>query len=1012
MNKNLLIIPTLLLLQLPAGVIKISSNSKAPITHCLDNIKPENPENAEYSQAQLQTLASQITVKVTGDNSGGSGTLLAKNGNTYLVLTNSHVVKEANSITLQTSDGKTYPAKIEPQANFNKYDLTLLKFETNQNYCVTQIEDSPPSLNTSVIAAGFSSEQGKIVYRAGKIEQITDSLLKEGYQIGYTSDIEQGMSGGAILNPQGRIIGINGKTAYPILNTGYEYQNGRRLSDEEIQRVRKLSWGIPILTVLAQVQPNTLTAYNLPYPKTPSTTPDIQYTGWLGDLEKKAKQFTVRIDSTSGANGSGVIIAKEGNTYIVLTAAHVVCERGKGEDATKPCGDFKYSVRDLNGKQYPVESASIKIREGVDLAVVKFTSYQNYSVATLADYNPNRGNYMFTAGYPKLGSNSSWRFTVGQVFSKELGLLATKESDFETNSSGRLQSASSLTGGYELVYTSITYGGMSGGPVLDSLGRVIGIHGRAEGEVINKKAGDGSNDLQVQIGYSLGIPTSTFIRLKEEFGVNLQIADFPAPPLNAQQEKSIVDTVLSADISKGNATATQWLERGNQLWRLRRYDEAVQAFDEAIKGTQDVAYLAYFGKGLALSGQRKYQEAATVLLEAVKLKPDYIAALQQQSLMYRYLNQPDKALVAINKAIQHQPKNPNLYNEKFRVLENLKRYSEAEIAITSAIKLSPRPAFYSNRGNVYADQKKSDLAIADFTKAIQINPQLAEAYSNRGVVYADQKKSDLAIADFTKAIQINPQLAEAYTNRGLVYKDQKKSDLAIADYTKAIQINPQDAQAYNNRGLVYADQEKSDLAIADYTEAIQINPQFADAYYNRAIVYASDKKSDLAIADFTKAIQINPQFTDAYIYRGNIYAFEKKSDLAIADFTKAIQINPQYAPAYSNRGTVYADQKKSDLAIADFTKAIQINPQFAKAYYNRGNVYASEKKSDLAIADFTKAIQINPQFATAYGNRGLVYNQMGDKQSARKDLQKAAQLFQEQNKNADYEKVMNILKNI
>ncbi|OKH34171.1 hypothetical protein NIES2101_39405 [Calothrix sp. HK-06] len=878
MNKKLFIIPTLLLLQLPASAITISAN-KAPITNCLENIKPEkNEENAEYSQAQLQTLASQITVKVTGDNNSGSGTLLAKNGNSYLVLTNSHVVKGANSITLQTSDGKTYPARIEPQANFNKYDLTLLKFETNQNYCVTQVQDSPASVDMSVIAAGFSSEQGKIIYRAGKIEKITDSLLKEGYQIGYTSDIEQGMSGGAILNPQGHIIGINGKTAYPILNTGYEYQNGRRPSDEEIQRMRKLSWGIPILTVLAQVQPDNLIAYNLPYPKTPSTTPDIQYTGWLGDLEKKVKQFTVRIDSTSTANGSGVIIAKQGNTYTVLTAAHVVCERNAGDDATKPCINYSYSVRDLNGKQYTVESGAIKIREGVDLAVVKFTSNQNYSVATLANYTLNEYNYMFTAGYPKQGSNSPWRFTVGQIFDKEQGLVQSNQSDFETKSSGSLQSASSLTGGYELVYTSITYGGMSGGPVLDSTGRVIGIHGLAEGEEIDKKAGDGSSESKVQIGYSLGIPTSTFIGLQKEFGVNLLSAEnTQAPLLNAQQEQFIVDTVLSADISKGNTIATQWLERGNQLWRLGRYDEAVQAFDEAIKREKDVAYLSYYGKGLALGSQGKYQEAAIALLEAVKLKPDYIAALRIQSLVYRSLKQYEQALVAINQAIEHQPKNPNLFNEKRKVLENLKRYSEAEIAITLAIQLAPRPAFYENRGIVYAYQEKSDLAIADFTKAIQINPQ--------------------------------------------------------------------DAQAYYNRGLVYDDQ--------------------------------------------------------------------KKSDLAIADFTKAIQINPQYVQAYNYRGVVYDDQKKSDLAIADFTKAIQINPQYAKAYYNRGNVYAYQKKSDLAIADYTKAIQINPQYADAYYNQGVVYyNEMGDKQSARKNFRKAAQLFQEQDKNADYEQVMNILKNI
>lgn len=529
MNKNFTIISTLLLLQLPVFAIKISSNTTtAPFPHCLDNVKPENGETGEYSQAQLQTLASQITVKVTGDNNGGSGTLLAKNGNTYLVLTNSHVVRGVNSINVQTTDGKTYTATIVPKNNQQKSDLALLEFQANQNYCVTQIGNFSVSKDMPVIAAGFSSEQGKIVFRTGKVEKIAQPVLKDGYEIGYTSDIEQGMSGGAIINSKGYVIGINGKSAYPILNTGYEYENGRRPSDEEIKLLRKLSWGISILRVLAEVKPSTLTAYSLPDPNISPTIAEAQYTGWLGDLEKKAKQFTVRIDSTSGDNGSGVIIAKEGNTYTVLTAAHVVCERNEGDDATKPCINYNYSVRDFKGRQYPVESGAIKRREGVDLAVVKFSSEQNQKVATLADYNPNDLNYIFTAGYPKLGSNSPWRFTVGQIFDKEQGLLQTKESDFETNSSSRLKSVSYLTGGYELVYTSITYGGMSGGPVLDSAGRVIGIHGRADGEAIS------SSGSKVQIGYSLGIAISTFIGLKKEFGVNLQTTeDFPAPPLNA-----------------------------------------------------------------------------------------------------------------------------------------------------------------------------------------------------------------------------------------------------------------------------------------------------------------------------------------------------------------------------------------------------------------------------------------------------------------------------------------------
>ncbi|MHC5729382.1 MAG: S1 family peptidase, partial [Nostoc sp.] len=258
---------------------------------------------------------------------------------------------------------------------------------------------------------------------------------KEGYQIGYNSNIEQGMSGGAILNIKGRLIGINGRGAYPILNTGYVYPDGSRPTESEIKRMRSLSWGIPISTVLAQVNPEILTAYSLPLPNIPDEDRPKVLTGWLGELEQKAKQITVRIDSSGGGNGSGIIIAKDGNTYTVLTAFHVVCGR---EDTTKPCVNSNYQILAPDGKQYPVDKGTIKTEEGVDLAVVKFTaSNQNYQVATLANYNPNDSDYMFTAGYPKLGNNSPWRFTVGQIFSKEQGLLNVKESDFQSNSSGR-----------------------------------------------------------------------------------------------------------------------------------------------------------------------------------------------------------------------------------------------------------------------------------------------------------------------------------------------------------------------------------------------------------------------------------------------------------------------------------------------------------------------------------------------------------------------------------------------
>ena len=127
-----------------------------------------------------------------------------------------------------------------------------------------------------------------------------------------------------------------------------------------------------------------------------------------------------------------------------------------------------------------------------------------------------------------------------------------------------------------------------------------------------------------------------------------------------------------------------------------------------------------------------------------------------------------------------------------------------------------------NRGNLYAEQGETQLAISDLNRAIQLNPDFADAYYNRGVLYAKQGESQLALSDYNRAIQLNPDYAGAYYNRGNLYAEQGESQLALSDLNRTIQLNPDFAEAYTNLGLLYMQLENMEKARINFQKAQQL----------------------------------------------------------------------------------------------------------------------------------------------------------------------------------------------
>lgn len=221
-------------------------------------------ESGQTIRGSVPEIARQVTVRILGDHGEGSGVIIEKQGQTYTVLTNRHVLEdsETRSYTILTVDGRTHSGRWLSSHHFANLDLALVQFTSRESYRVAEMADSPEiRLGDKIYASGFANwhfepgvahetrDWGVRAYRLteGIVELLPHKALQDGYQIGYTNDIEVGMSGGPLLNEQGQLVGVNGRRKYPLTGTdAFVFENGDRPSETLAQQMVPLSWAIPI----------------------------------------------------------------------------------------------------------------------------------------------------------------------------------------------------------------------------------------------------------------------------------------------------------------------------------------------------------------------------------------------------------------------------------------------------------------------------------------------------------------------------------------------------------------------------------------------------------------------------------------------------------------------------------------------------------------------------------------------------------------------------------------------
>ncbi len=159
-------------------------------------------------------------------------------------------------------------------------------------------------------------------------------------------------------------------------------------------------------------------------------------------------------------------------------------------------------------------------------------------------------------------------------------------------------------------------------------------------------------------------------------------------------------------------------------------------------------------------------------------------------------------------------------------------------------------------------QQRSPRTFADYNRAIQAAPTDANLYYNRGTIRSRNENS-LAIADYDRAIALDPNLAKAYAARAISYTQIDRLADAIADADRAIALNPDLKWAYHVRGTARSYTGDNQGAIADFTRCTQLEPS-ATAYYNLGVSQLTIDLYAPALASLSKSIDLQPELASYY----------------------------------------------------------------------------------------------------------------------------------------------------
>jgi protein O-mannosyl-transferase len=214
---------------------------------------------------------------------------------------------------------------------------------------------------------------------------------------------------------------------------------------------------------------------------------------------------------------------------------------------------------------------------------------------------------------------------------------------------------------------------------------------------------------------------------------------------------------------------------------------------------------------------------------------------------------------------------------------------------TDSVRKSPENSrAWNNRGLYFLKKDQHEIAIKNFSKAIELKPNYAEPYSNRATSLFFIQEYERSLSDFNKCIEINPKIPDIYANRANVFMILNDYKSAIDDLNRVKNSQPDDPYSYIGLARSYREINDYPNAIVNYEKFLELDPKNIPSYINLAICYSLVDSIDKSIETLDRGLAINHDNTKLLFNKAKILLKHGRNEEATGVLNKIREIEPNY----------------------------------------------------------------------------------------------------------------------